>query len=163
MSKKSLNTRTLTFYGWRWEESTTNTIGYAISPHNICYLYVLGMLIGKATDTQWGGVALQFMQVLLKESCILVRKIKNTFTRQRGVGRAITHYFILQGNQNFLCWWKDGRSHLEGTGLEVKLTNLLADLFEDGVIWWRWAMEWHKVERKTAQWKRTVNPATEKC
>lgn len=29
---------------------------------------------------------------------------------------------------------KDGRSHLEGKGLEVKLTNLLADLFEDGVI-----------------------------
>lgn len=29
---------------------------------------------------------------------------------------------------------KDGQSRLEGKGLKVKLTNLLADLFEDEVI-----------------------------
>lgn len=84
-------------------------------------------------DTHFGGLALEFMQVLFKESCIPVQK-DNTFTQKRGVGVAITHYMILQGGKNIVVMKKDGRSGLEGKGLKVKLTNLLADLFEDEVI-----------------------------
>lgn len=77
-----------------------------MSPYAICYLYVLGLLIGNATDTQCGGVALEFMQELLKESCMVVQKKKNTFTRQRGVGRAITRYFILRGKKKCIVLMK---------------------------------------------------------
>lgn len=56
-------------------------------------------------DTHFAGLALEFMQVLFKESCIPVQK-NNTFTQKRGVGRAITHYIILQRDKTLLWWWK---------------------------------------------------------
>lgn len=82
------------------------------------------------TDTQLG-----IMQVLFKKSCIPVQK-KSHLHGKRGVGRAITHHFVLQGGETKHCCLdeNDGRSCLEGKGLKVKLTNLLADLFEDEVI-----------------------------
>lgn len=47
----------------------------------------------------------------------------------------MTHHIILQREKKHYCGdEKDGRSHLEGKGLKMKLTNLLADLFEDEVI-----------------------------
>lgn len=48
----------------------------------------------------------------------------------------MTQYITLQGGKKkHYCGEETGvRSRLEGKGLKVKLTNLLADLFEDEVI-----------------------------
>lgn len=65
------------------------------------------------------------MQVLFKESCIPVENKITYFHEKEDSGEQKKH---CRFDEN------DGRSCLEGKGLKVKLTNLLADLFEDEVI-----------------------------
>lgn len=86
-------------------------------------------------DTHFGGLALEFMQVLFKESCISVRQNNHIYTKKRSRESYNTSYYIAREKKKHYCAdEKDGRSRLEGKGLKVKLTNLLADLFEDEVI-----------------------------
>lgn len=52
-------------------------------------------VLARLTETQFGGVALEGMQELFKDSCKQVDKM--THLHYNGLGRGIIHFFIFQG------------------------------------------------------------------
>lgn len=57
-------------------------------------------------DTHFGGLALEFMQVLFKESCTLVQENNHIYTKKRSRESYNTSYYIAREKKTLLCWWK---------------------------------------------------------
>lgn len=57
-------------------------------------------------DTHFGGLALEFMQVLFQESCISVQENNHIYTKKRSRESYNTSYYIAREKKNIIVLMK---------------------------------------------------------